>query len=147
MHDFTPWRSGLGGALIGLSASLLWLGAGRVAGISGIFGNLLLAPAGASSGPWRSVFLAGLLAGAALIESVVPGSIGAPAIAWGWLVASGLLVGVGTRLSGGCTSGHGVCGLSRLSFRSLVATLTFVATGMLTASVLHAARSVPAGAP
>jgi uncharacterized membrane protein YedE/YeeE len=147
MHDFTPWRSGLGGVLIGLSASLLWLGAGRVAGISGIFGNLFLTPVGSGSGPWRGVFLAGLLAGAALVEAVVPGSIRAPAIPWGWLAASGLLVGVGTRLSGGCTSGHGVCGLSRLSFRSLVATVTFLATGVLTASLLHAARAAQAGAP
>jgi uncharacterized protein len=136
MTDFTPWASTLGGTLIGLAASLLLLGAGRVAGISSIFGDLLLA-SGAAERRWRSVFLGGLLAGALFWEWLAPGSILPSPRPLLWLAASGLLVGVGTRLGGGCTSGHGVCGLSRLSTRSLAATLTFVATGMLTVTLLR----------
>jgi uncharacterized membrane protein YedE/YeeE len=136
MHDFTPWRSLLGGALIGLSASLLLLGAGRVAGISGIFAQLFLGtePAGRR---WRTWFLGGLLAGGLVLQRLLPGAIAASPRPIAWLAASGLLVGIGTRLAGGCTSGHGVCGLSRLSLRSLVATLTFLGTGVLTVTLLR----------
>ena len=126
----------LGGALIGLSASLLLLLNGRIAGISGIAGGLM----GSASGDrgWRLSFLAGLLGGGLLLRFGWPGTLGAPPVAnpW-WLVAAGLLVGVGTRLGNGCTSGHGVCGISRGARRSLVATLTFMAAGILTVFVVR----------
>jgi len=126
----------IGGALIGLAASLLLIGAGRIAGISGIVGAL--AKPGTSDRSWRLVFLAGLLVGGLVILSVSPSAIAAPTdrslLAVG---AAGLLVGVGTRMGNGCTSGHGVCGLSRLSGRSLVATLSFMATGFATATLIQ----------
>lgn len=118
-----------GGALIGLAATLLLAGSGRIAGISGILGDALARPAGSA---WRWLFLAGLLVGAGLHQWLEPGAVtpreGFPAAI---LVVAGALVGVGTRLGGGCTSGHGVCGVARLSPRALVATLTFVAVAML----------------
>lgn len=131
MHDFTPWTSLLGGLLIGLSAGLLLFGIGRIAGISGIFGGLLVRRPGDVA--WRLAFVLGLVTGGLAMVSVAPElfavridrSLGALAIA-------GLLVGFGTRMANGCTSGHGVCGLSRLSPRSLVATLTFMLTGAIT---------------
>jgi uncharacterized protein len=141
MHDFTPWRSLFGGALIGLAASLLWAGTGRVAGISGIFGDTLLGRGGDSG--WRWLFLLGLMAGGLLFERVLPGSIAPSPRPLLLLAASGVLVGVGTRLGGGCTSGHGVCGVSRMSPRSLVATLTFIATGALSVAVLHGTGAAP----
>lgn len=120
-----------GGALIGLAATLLLGGIGRIAGISGIVGGVLERPRGDSA--WRWLFLAALLAGAALHRyidavSVTPRS-GYPVLA---LLAAGLLVGLGTRLGSGCTSGHGICGIARLSPRSLAATVTFIGTGMAT---------------
>jgi uncharacterized membrane protein YedE/YeeE len=147
MQDFTPLQSTLGGMLIGLSASLLLLGAGRVAGISGIFGQLFLSP-GRADRRWRLSFLIGLLASAWLCAQLLPGSISPSPRSLPWLAGAGLLVGMGTRLGNGCTSGHGVCGLSRLSRRSLVATLSFMATGVLTATLLHlAAQPLPGGTP
>ena len=142
MTDFTPWHSTLGGVLIGLAASLLLLGAGRVAGISGIFAGVFL-PSGAGDRGWRIVFLVGLLGGALLGQWLAPGSIAPAPRSLPWLALSGLLVGSGTRLAGGCTSGHGVCGLSRGSVRSLVATLTFIATGMLTVTLLRVWGAAP----
>lgn len=134
MTDFTPLPALVGGLLIGLSVSLLFLGSGRVAGISGVLGGLLGATPGERS--WRALFLAGLLAGGLAMRFLAPASFSGIATAGHrpvlLLVAGGLLVGFGTRLGGGCTSGHGVCGLSRLSLRSLAATLTFMATGALT---------------
>jgi uncharacterized protein len=126
----------LGGILIGLAASLLARVDGRVAGISSIVGESLRLD-GAVAG-WRWTFLAGLLAGAVLLQVFLPTAF--PAALQGPLalfVAAGLLVGVGTRLGGGCTSGHGVCGLARLSPRSLVATLTFMAVAVLTVFVVR----------
>lgn len=124
----------LGGALIGLSASLLLLANGRVAGISGMVGSLL-APA-RSDISWRVLFFGGLLAGGLLLAWLHPAAFAPPAsLSAGkaaLLGAAGLLVGFGTRLGNGCTSGHGVCGISRGSVRSLAATLTFMATGVLT---------------
>ena len=118
-----------GGALIGLAASLFLLTHGRVAGISGLLGGLI--DRDGSEWGFRVAFLGGLLGAGALVQLVTPEvfSTSAPSVA----VASvaGLLVGFGTRLGGGCTSGHGVCGISRLSPRSLVATVTFIASGAL----------------
>ncbi|CAJ0869683.1 hypothetical protein R1479_01629 [Ralstonia mannitolilytica] len=127
---FTPGTALAGGLLIGLAAAVLVLSLGRIAGISGIVGGLQQRPRGDAA--WRVAFLAGLLSApilaAALGHAVVP-DISA---GWGEVLIAGFLVGIGTRYAGGCTSGHGVCGLSRGSVRSLVATLTFMATGIVT---------------
>ncbi|MFY0567931.1 YeeE/YedE family protein [Archangium lansingense] len=124
----------LGGALIGMSASLLLLANGRVAGISGVVGALLAPVRGDIA--WRVLFFGGLLSGGLLLARLRPESFAAPAsLSAGGvvpLVVAGLLVGFGSRLGNGCTSGHGVCGISRGSVRSIVATLTFMATGALT---------------
>jgi len=126
----------IGGALIGLAASLLLIGAGRIAGISGIVGALT--KPGTSDRSWRMLFIGGLLVGGLIILSVSPSAIAAPTDRSLLTIgAAGLLVGVGTRMSNGCTSGHGVCGLSRLSGRSLVATLSFMATGFATATLIQ----------
>jgi uncharacterized protein len=122
-----------GGALIGLAASVLLVANGRVAGISGIVGSLLQGKGGDVA--WRVAFIAGLMVGAQLIARALPGSVvPRPGLAPAPLiVVAGLLVGFGTQLGGGCTSGHGVCGLSRFSKRSMVAVATFMATGILAA--------------
>ena len=124
-----------GGTLVGLAASLVLLTHGRIAGISGLFGGLFLPGYDARSfGLW---FIAGLAGAGVLLSIGYPAaftSTGLPSLAM--IGAAGLLVGFGTRLGGGCTSGHGVCGLCRLSVRSAVATLTFVATGMLTVFIV-----------
>jgi uncharacterized membrane protein YedE/YeeE len=115
----------LGGLLIGASAAAMLLFLGRIAGISGIVGGLAdVRPDGVG---WRAWFLAGMLAGAGVLRAFAPGVFGAgPTASLGTLAVAGVLVGYGTRLSNGCTSGHGVCGLSRRSLRSLVAVLTFM---------------------
>jgi uncharacterized protein len=138
VQSFTPVSALLGGALIGLSASLLMLFHGQIAGISGIFAGVLDRREGDASFRWY--FLAGLLLAGALARFVYPSALpsGTSSLAVGGV--AGLLVGFGTRLGSGCTSGHGVCGLSRLSKRSLAATLTFIATGMVTVVVLRALR-------
>lgn len=131
MTDFTPLPALAGGILIGLSAVLLLLASGRVAGVSGILGGVLAPRLGDTS--WRLLFIAGMLAGpllyAALIgpmpEVMITNSLPL-------LVAAGLLVGFGTRLGSGCTSGHGVCGLARLSSRSMAATGTFLVAAIIT---------------
>jgi uncharacterized protein len=127
---FTPWASLAGGVLIGLAAAMLVLLNGRIAGISGIVGGLLR-PRRAEFG-WRLAFVLGLFA--APFAILLFGQAAAPRIdaRIGTLIVAGLLVGLGTSYGSGCTSGHGVCGLSRLSPRSLVATLAFMAAGMLT---------------
>jgi uncharacterized membrane protein YedE/YeeE len=127
---FTPWSSLAGGLLIGGAAALLVLSTGRIAGISGIAGGLLT-PRRADIG-WRIAFLLGLLL--APVAFRVFGRLPFPRIdaGFGVLLIAGLLVGLGTSYGSGCTSGHGVCGLSRLSLRSLVATLAFMAAGMVT---------------
>jgi uncharacterized protein len=143
MDHFTPLASTLGGLLIGLSASALLLCNGRVAGVSGALGNAILPEEGDRI--WRLLFLAGLCAGGLVLRVVRPaafevgetGSLASIAIA-------GVLVGVGTRLGRGCTSGHGVCGIARLSRRSMVATLVFMGTAMATVFV---ARHVVGGVP
>ena len=134
-NAFTPWAALAGGVLIGLAAVLLALFNGRVAGISGIVGALL--PPRAQGGAWRVAFVVGMLAAPLLYSlfATVP-AVESP-VSWPVLVIAGLLVGFGTRLGSGCTSGHGVCGLSRLSARSLVATLCFMATGFATVLVVR----------
>jgi uncharacterized membrane protein YedE/YeeE len=133
---FTPLSAIAGGVLLGMASSLLFVLDGRILGISGIVGRLRAAPPGDRR--WRGVFLAGLVAGgialclfdrsalAVASEQTIPVAL-----------AAGILVGVGTRMSNGCTSGHGLCGLARLSKRSLVATLVFMAAGALTVFVVR----------
>ncbi|MEY4512607.1 MAG: hypothetical protein RLZZ450_4729 [Pseudomonadota bacterium] len=134
MHDFTPLSALVGGGLIGVAASVLLLASGRIAGISGILGGLLTPTRGDRS--WRIAFLFGLLVSGAVAAWIAPHSIGSSPRSLPLLVVAGLLVGVGTRLGNGCTSGHGVCGMSRLSPRSLVATVTFITAGMLIVRVI-----------
>lgn len=128
--NFTPWTSFAGGALIGLAAALFALFNGRIAGISGILGGLLRWPKADIA--WRIAFLFGLIAAPLVYGMFAP----LPAVqvdaANSTLIGAGLLVGIGTRYGSGCTSGHGVCGLSRLSLRSLVATGAFMAAGFAT---------------
>lgn len=133
--SFTPWSALFGGALVGLAASILVLFNGRVFGISGLLSGTWSGEAGDKG--WRWMALLGLAAAPwlyRLAEETVPEVQSQP---WIWVVVAGLLVGFGTRLGSGCTSGHGVCGLSRLSPRSLVATLMFMASGFLTVFVLR----------
>jgi uncharacterized membrane protein YedE/YeeE len=134
MHNFTPLRSLLGGLVIGLAASLLALGAGRVAGISGIVGGLFTP--GREGRSWRVEFLAGLGVGAVVWLLFQPAVFASPGRSLPVLLVAGLLVGFGARLGGGCTSGHGVCGLSRLSGRSLLATLVFMTTAAIVVLVI-----------
>jgi len=129
MNGFTPLPALLGGVLIGLSASLLLWSHGRIAGISGMLGRLVEEPR-ASQG-FRLYFLAGLVS-AGLVAGLIRGFPEGPAMPVALTAIGGFLVGFGTRLGNGCTSGHGVCGNSRLSPRSLVATVTFIATGAIT---------------
>jgi uncharacterized membrane protein YedE/YeeE len=133
---FTPGSALAGGILIGSSAALLLLTHGRIAGITGIVGGALRGARGDLA--WRLLFLAGLIAGGALIARVRPGAFGGQIGASpSFLIVAGLLVGFGTRMGNGCTSGHGVCGIGRLSKRSLVATAVFIATGALTVLMLR----------
>jgi uncharacterized protein len=136
MHDFTPLPALIGGILIGLAATVLLVGSGRVAGISGILGGLLLPTRGDRQ--WRALFIVGLLIAGGVAAWLAPERIGASPRSLPVLALAGLLVGVGTRLGNGCTSGHGVCGLSRFSPRSLAATLTFIAVGMIVVYALRA---------
>jgi uncharacterized membrane protein YedE/YeeE len=129
MHNFTPLSALIGGGLIGAAASILLLGSGRIAGISGILGGLLTPTRGDRL--WRALFLLGLLAAGVIATAFAPQLIGSSPRSLLTLIAAGLLVGSGTRLGNGCTSGHGVCGISRFSPRSLVATATFIAAGMI----------------
>jgi uncharacterized protein len=135
MMNFTPVSALVGGALIGISAAILMLATGRIAGISGIVGGLFGTTG--TEAAWRVAFVAGLVAGAG-----IAGFAGlAPAIeidaAWPVVIAGGLLVGFGTRLGSGCTSGHGVCGIARLSRRSILATLLFMAAGAVVVFVIR----------
>ena len=130
---FTPWASLSGGILLGVASAMFILLNGRILGISGILGGLLPPKVGDSL--WRVAFLLGLFAAPLVFTALAPaGFASAPRIdATEWtVVAAGLLVGIGTRYASGCTSGHGVCGLSRMSPRSLVATLSFMGAGFVT---------------
>lgn len=132
-NSFTPLASLTGGMIIGIAASMFVLLNGRIAGISGVLGGLVCPVRGDVA--WRVAFIAGLV-GAPFVYGVFA-QLPMPQIeaGFGTLTVAGLLVGVGTRYGAGCTSGHGVCGISRLSARSLVATATFVASGFVTVFV------------
>lgn len=133
--EFTPFQALLGGTLIGISAAAMMFVNGRIAGISGIIGGLLQAPSGDRA--WRLAFLAGLLT-APLVYGFVGGDVRVDLSVSTWmLVAAGALVGVGTQLGGGCTSGHGVCGIARLSARSIAATSTFMITAGVTVFIIR----------
>jgi uncharacterized membrane protein YedE/YeeE len=135
MTNFTPIASLFGGALIGASATAMLVLDGKVAGISGILGGLVRPKQGDVA--WRALFALGLLAGGVAMSVLRPSSFGAAPRSLFVLAIAGLVVGVGTALSNGCTSGHGVCGISRFSRRSMVATITFMATGAATVFVVR----------
>ena len=131
-QNFTPVLSLLGGMLIGLAAAILVIVRGRIAGISGILGGLL--GVGRSAMPhrlWRGVFLIGLIGSSFIYQFFAPLPQSDISASLGTLIVSGLLVGFGTRMGSGCTSGHGICGLSRLSIRSLIATISFIFSGFV----------------
>ena len=136
MANFTPLSAAIGGGLIGLSAVLLMLLTGRIAGISGIFGGLLNLRNDDKG--WRIAFIAGLI-----LAPLFAGGIGYPMppprmpASWIVIITAGLLVGFGTRLGGGCTSGHGICGVARLSGRSITATAIFMLAAIATVAVTH----------
>lgn len=132
--NFTPWSALLGGALIGLGAAGMWWLLGRIAGVSTILGAALTSQGGERG--WRLAFLLGLFLAGLIGIALAPGAIAFDLQAgYGQVVLAGLLVGFGTQLGSGCTSGHGVCGVSRLSLRSIAATLLFMAAGMLSVYV------------
>lgn len=136
MENFTPYSALAGGALIGIACAVLLFFNGRIAGISGIMNGVFFAPK--NDRMWRLWFLAGLVVGGWLLQWVVPGfnspRQGYPVELLG---VGGFLVGVGTRMANGCVSGHGVCGIARLSIRSIAATLTFLAVGMITVYIIR----------
>ena len=134
--DFTPASGFIGGLFIGVSSSLLLWMNGRIAGISGIVDGALARPAGEAA--WRWLFIAGLLGGAAIEFWLIPGhrAFVSP-LSWPVFLIAGVLVGFGTRLGSGCTSGHGVCGISRFSTRSLAAVATFMFTAARTVLVVR----------
>ena len=136
MTEFEVLMPLTGGVLIGISASMLLLFSGRIAGVSGIFGGMLFQQG--KERAWRLSFIAGLIAGGVLLyiinAELFENSSGRGLLA---VTIAGLLVGIGTRVGGGCTSGHGVCGIGRLSGRSLVATVTFVFAGMVTVTLVQ----------
>jgi uncharacterized protein len=136
MASFDPVSALIGGALIGIAATLLLLLNGRIAGVSGIFGDLL--GAGTAELGWRAAFLAGLItAPLAVAAAGRPMQIPDMPKSWAVVVGAGLLVGIGTRLAGGCTSGHGICGMARFSPRSIVATCVFVATAAVVVAIMR----------
>ncbi|MGY3041413.1 putative membrane protein YedE/YeeE [Rhodanobacter sp. TND4EL1] len=134
--NFTPLTGFAGGLLIGIAASvLLWFN-GRIAGISGIVDGAMAKPG--SETIWRWLFLLGMLGGASIEFWLIPARRAfETGLSWPIFLLAGVLVGIGTRLGGGCTSGHGVCGLGRLSGRSLVATASFLTTGVLTVFIVR----------
>jgi uncharacterized membrane protein YedE/YeeE len=136
MENFTPDTALLGGILIGLGAAMVLLFTGRVAGISGIYGGMLHAKHGDTL--WRFLFIAGLLVGGVVLMFTLPSATDIKLdLSPSAVVLAGLLVGIGTRLGNGCTSGHGVCGIGRLSPRSLVSAMVFVGVGIVVSSVVH----------
>lgn len=144
--NFTPVSSTLGGVLLGIAASTLLLANGEVCGISGILGGAAFDKRGGRL--WRTVFLAGLLAGGALVAWVDRSALATASEQSLWLAAvSGVVVGIGTRMGEGCTSGHGLCGIARFSGRSIAATLVFMATGAATVFVVRHVLGIAAGTP
>jgi uncharacterized protein len=136
--NFTPWSALLDGILLGIAASALFLNSGRILGVTGILEGLLT-PKSADF-PWRFTFLLGMFAAPLVAKFILPAELIHTARIddnWAMVIAAGLLVGFGTRWSAGCTSGHGICGLSRLSMRSLVATVSFMCTGFITVFVIR----------
>jgi uncharacterized membrane protein YedE/YeeE len=133
--SFNPLSALIGGALIGVATLLLLHLNGRIAGISGIFGSLLT---GAVERGWRVAFLAGLIAAPVLL-GLVGGNVPVPDMPKNWavIVGAGLLVGIGTRLAGGCTSGHGICGLASISPRSIAATGIFMVTAIIVVAIVR----------
>lgn len=139
MENFTPVSGLIGGIMIGLAAWALLILNGRIAGISGVLGGLL-PPSGAADASWRLLFLAGLVGGVAIYRFGVDPAAPITFVGgggWPVLVAGGLLVGLGTRLGGGCTSGHGICGIGRLSKRSITATVTFMIMAAVTVFIVR----------
>ncbi|HSD86547.1 MAG TPA: YeeE/YedE family protein [Kofleriaceae bacterium] len=135
MHDFTPVRALFGGVLIAASLALMLIGTGRIAGLSGIFAGILRGKAGDTA--WRVWFVAGMLAIGLVFRIASPRAFDHEARVPLWAIAlSGVLVGIGTRASNGCTSGHGLCGMSRPSKRSIVATIVFFGVGVATATLV-----------
>lgn len=136
MTEFTPVASLLGGALIGLSAVLLMAFHGRIAGMTGILSGLL--PPFSSDWAWRAAFIAGAIVAPLLVTSAAGFTIAySSPVPMPWIIASGLVVGVGVYFGSGCTSGHGVCGIARLSPRSIVATAVFLGVAILTVFVIR----------
>lgn len=136
MHNLTPVSGLLGGALIGLAAAMLMILTGRLAGVSGILGGLFTSRP--DDRTWRIAFIAGLIA-APLIAALAGAPLPAPRMTsnMALIALAGLLVGFGTRVGNGCTSGHGVCGFARLSTRSITATLIFMVTAIATVAIAH----------
>jgi uncharacterized membrane protein YedE/YeeE len=141
-QNFTPAPSLLGGMVIGLAAALLVVFRGKIAGISGILGGLIDTDGSAKSHRlWRGLFLIGLVSSSFVYQLFAPLPESNISASLGTLIIAGLLVGFGTRMGSGCTSGHGVCGLSRLSLRSLIATISFMFSGFVVCYLfLHVLR-------
>lgn len=137
MHNLTPLSGLLGGALIGLAAAMLMLLTGRIAGVSGILSGLLVQ--GATDRGWRLAFIAGLIAAPIIATLLTGAALPSPAMPASLIVivVAGLLVGFGSRMGGGCTSGHGVCGVARFSARSLFATAVFMIAAIATVAIVR----------
>lgn len=137
MESFTPIASLVGGVLIGLSATIMLLFHGRITGITGIVAGVLDQRAQGDV-LWRVLFLGGLVTGGVVLGLAVPQLFAVEIVRSPWaIIAAGLLVGFGTRIGSGCTSGHGVCGISRFAPRSIVATVTFMVTGAVTVFIVN----------
>lgn len=137
MHDFTPVQALVGGTLIALSLAIMLIATGRIAGLSGIFAGFLAGAPGDRA--WRGWFIAGMLVVGLVFAALHPATFDTHARVPLWAIAaSGVLVGLGTRISNGCTSGHGLCGISRFSKRSLIATVVFFGVGVVTATLTGA---------
>ncbi|KXJ44666.1 MAG: YeeE/YedE family protein [Cycloclasticus sp. Phe_18] len=137
MENFTPYSSLAGGILLGISASILMYLNGRIAGISGIVGGILNNPSAAEKA-WRAAFVVGIIGGASVYAYFFPVSIEPREhVTTALLIVGGLIVGFGTAMGGGCTSGHGVCGISRFSLRSITATMVFLVAGIATVYIVN----------
>jgi len=149
IENFTPLPALIGGALIGLASVWLLIANGRIAGVSGILHGLFAGPVGSAPGGragdrfWRAWFIAGLIVAGFAWHAFAGAAPVRQGFGLGWVALAGLLVGFGTRMSSGCTSGHGVCGLGRLSLRSLVAVAIFMAAGMAAAFVVRHLLGLP----